>query len=444
VSKLALSALLLFAVVFGIHAISPVSVSGDSRWAVHVALSLWDEGNVELSEFRTRIEENEHYGIECVNRGVAVGLGDNAAGCVYRYYSHYPVGGPVLASPLFVALRAAAPLASGIGTGRPALKAILAGDLIAAHGAAEIIVASIFVAATSVLLLLIARRFLSLPYAVLIPLIFAFATPAWSTVSRAFWQHTPSIFLITATIWLFLQAERREWRVSFAGFLVALSYAVRPTNAVFVLVVTLCVLVRHRRWFLAYIGAAVPVALVFFFYNWSTYAELLSPYYSQRPYGFEAGAFARSAAANLISPARGLFIYMPAALFSIYGAWLVWKRNALPPVARYLSVWVILHWLAVSSFLSFWWAGFSYGPRFFSDTLPVLMLLLIPVLRKIEDKPRSNAWLASALAVCVLFGAWIHWRGAWRIAVHQWNTIPVSVDLRPERVWDWSDPPFLR
>jgi hypothetical protein len=440
----AVSATLLFLLVFLAHSISPVSLSGDSRWTVHVALSLWDEGDLDLDEYGREIEAARHYGIECVERGVAVALGTHAQGCNFNYYSHYPVAGPVLASPLIVGIRKLGAWIPDLHTGRPALNNILTGDVIAAYAATEVIVASAFVAATAVVLLFIALRFLPLRYAMIIPLIFAFSTPAWSTASRAFWQHTPSMLLISIVVLLLLEAERRPWCAAIAGVPVALSYLVRPTNAVFVIVITTYLLLRERRQFVPYVAAAAPVALLFAAYNWSIYHSLLSPYYRQGPPALNLSAYANAAAANLISPARGLFVFLPVTFLSIYGVWLSWKRNALPPIVRYLSVWLVLHWLTVSSFVLFWWAGFSYGPRFFTDTLPVLMVLLIPVLAAIEARPRANAGLALVLSVCVAFGLWVHSKGAWRIAVHSWNLQPLSVDLHPQRVWDWSDPPFLR
>jgi hypothetical protein len=45
----------------------------------------------------------------------------------------------------------------------------------------------------------------------------------------------------------------------------------------------------------------------------------------------------------------------------------------------------------------------------------------------------------------VLLGlsVWIHWRGANSIATAWWNVSPVSLDVAPGRVWDWSQPQFL-
>jgi hypothetical protein len=98
----------------------------------------------------------------------------------------------------------------------------------------------------------------------------------------------------------------------------------------------------------------------------------------------------------------------------------------------------------VSLYVSFWWGGYSYGPRLTSDLTPVLIFFLIRVLEAWRGsdwrwRPRQMLFVV-ALAASLL----IHAHGALSFAPHTWNTIPVSVDLRPERVWNWRDPHFLR
>ena len=47
-----------------------------------------------------------------------------------------------------------------------------------------------------------------------------------------------------------------------------------------------------------------------------------------------------------------------------------------------------------------WWAGHSYGPRFFADVLPYLMCFLIPVVGRMEAARGSRR-----IALAVLLGA---------------------------------------
>jgi len=52
----------------------------------------------------------------------------------------------------------------------------------------------------------------------------------------------------------------------------------------------------------------------------------------------------------------------------------------------------------------------------------------------------------SVVAFAILLGVsgFIHSRGARTMDVYLWNVSPANVDQNPARLWDWSDPQFLR
>jgi hypothetical protein len=238
-----------------------------------------------------------------------------------------------------------------------------------------------------------------------------------------------------------LQAEECPARVAWTGLLVALAYAVRPTNALLVIVFTAYVAVRHRAFLWRYLVAAAPVAILFLGYNFSIYHAPFSSYYQTGPKGFlptNRGTMAMALAANLISPSRGLLVYTP--VFSA-AIWNMLRREWKTPLSGWLAGLVLAHWLVISAQTESWWAGHSFGPRFFTDMTPVFVLFLIPFLSRWDRLSRTAriAFLAAALA-----GAVIHFRGGWSAAVYRWNVQPANVDAHPNRVWDWSDPQFLR
>jgi hypothetical protein len=68
------------------------------------------------------------------------------------------------------------------------------------------------------------------------------------------------------------------------------------------------------------------------------------------------------------------------------------------------------------------------------------MLRRAPALLAVQRR-RS---LGAAYIFLTAIRFFINPRGALSIDVHHWNTTPVSVDPDPARVWDWTDPPFLR
>lgn len=438
-----------FAAVLAAHALSPVLTSGDSRWTVLVALSLLERGDTNLDEYLDLVRESGYYGVECVQDGGAVrgpAIGDCAGGHLYNWY---PIGVPLLAAPIVAGLRGAlgvlAPALQRWSTSgrKPILDALLRGDLVGGRAAVEMIAASLLVALAAAVLSLTARNFLPAWQAAGLAFLFAFATPAWSTASRALYQHGPSMLLIAVTVHLLVAAQRRPRLAALAGLPAAFAYVVRPTNLLLVAAVAAYVLHRHRRQFPAFAACAALVAGAFVAYNLSAFGSLLPSYYRLRPPPPDWRVF-EALAGNGISPSRGLLVFTPVFLFSIAGAAMALRQGWLRPLPAYLAGWAAAHLVAVSLYVSFWWGGYSYGPRLTSDLTPVLVLFLVPVL----EAWRRTGWRWRPAQVLFLLSLaaslFIHGHGALSFAPHTWNTVPVSVDSKPERVWDWRDPQFLR
>src|SRR6185503_16257358 len=121
---------------------------------------------------------------------------------------------------------------------------------------------------------------------------------------------------------------------------------------------------------------------VFFIGNWSIYHRLFSDY--QTSMAVSMPDFSRgleALACNLISPARGLLVFTPVFLFSIVS---LANRSWTSPLAPWLTALTLAHFLLVSFFTTFWWAGHAYGPRYLSDIIPILVLGLIPALQRWE------------------------------------------------------------
>ena len=434
--------MLLFIGVFLFSGLSPVGTSFDSRWTVYQAVSLWRHGNLTLDDYVPLLENSEFYGVYCVDDRGRI---SRRLECSGHWYSAYPIGGPVLTAPLVLAeigiLRAFSPIFRSLHPTDPTLNGFLRGDFSAGHALIEMEAASFLLAATAVMVYAVARRFLPSRRAVWLAILFAAATPAYSVAGRGLWQHTPSMLLLSIVIYLLIKAEDRPILAAWAGLPVALSYTVRPTGSLFVLTFTTYVALRFRSYFIRYLVAAAPVAVAFLAVNLSIYHRFLSPYYRQQP-EFDRphywSEFGKAVAGNLISPGRGLLVYTPVFGFAI--ACMLWSKWK-PPLATWLAGLAGLHWLVISSFVSFWWGGMCYGSRFFTDLTPVLALFLIPIFADWERLGRATRVGFIALA---LMGLGMNLRGGWSSAVYQWSIEPNSIDQHPERNWDWSDPPFLR
>jgi len=326
------------------------------------------------------------------------------------------------------------------------------------------------VAAATVVVYFIALRVLRLHpatrrrrWAVAVALAFALATPAWSTASRAMWQHGPSMLCIAVGLLFALRAQagQRGWMGMGAAF--AASYAMRPTDSIVIIVIAGWVLLAQRRHLVAVVAGAVPPLAILVAVNLAVYHQPLSPYYTGGQAFDVSGTMAVALAGNLVSPARGLFIFCPLVVLSVIGVVVKWRAGELTAFWRALAVIPVLHWIVISAF-KHWWGGDSFGPRFFTDIMPVLVVLALPAVEVLArwmapSATRSRAGPAEAAApprlrwrralvaltlVALVWSVGVNAQGAILRSAWCWNSEPTQVDAHPSKLWDWSDPQFAR
>jgi hypothetical protein len=398
---------LVFAVVCATHALG-ITTSYDSIWSIPTARSLLREGNANLDEYRAALESRRFYAIEWIDG---------------HAYSMFPIGASLLALP-------AVAIVDAVGVR-------------ARDSAVEHAVAAIIVALAAVFVYLLGRRSLDVAGALLLAFIFAFCTAAWSTASRALWQHGPSMLMLTLALWLMLGARERPWLVQLAALPLAFAYVIRPTNAIAIAALSAVVLVQHRRYALPYLLWGLVVAVPFLLYALTVHHAWLPRYYAASRVG-HTGTFVEALLGTLVSPGRGLFVFSPVFLLSVYGAWRVLRRGGGALLDGALAATIALHWLAVAAF-PVWWGGHSFGYRLLSDMVPYLTYFLIPVIAALPGLPRPRrAACTAGFAALVAVSFAINAQGAHVRAVYNWNSLPVNVDEQPSRVWDWRDPQFLR
>lgn len=428
-------ALLLGLAVFLVHTASPVVVSGDSRWNVFLALSAIHHGDLDLDEYAARVDASGQYAVQRPDGHIR---------------ALYPPGTVLLAVPevagLELTLHVLHPLLEPLArqTASPPRAALLRGDLERAALPVELLLASLWMAVAAVLVFRVGLAFTDPGPSLAVALVFAFASPAWSTGSRALGMQAADILLLSAAFLCAALAERRTAWWAAAGAVLSFGFYTRPTNAIPAAVFALWALWSGRRAFVWLVAGALPVAVVFTVRNLAVFGAVLEPY--ARPEGAPQGAlrgpseWGTALAGHLVSPARGLFVYAPILLAAAPG-FLVWWRT---PGRR---AWAVapaaicgLHYLLISSF-SIWWGGYSNGPRLFADVLPAFVVLLVPFFGRWGRWPRAVRGLAMAAVVAgVLINGWT----AWSPAPAAWNFVPNDVNQHTERIWDWADAPFLR
>ncbi len=412
-----------FLLIFFVYVISPVTTSTDSHWTLYVSASILSEHNLDLNEYERFIAKDD-YRILRWNGHI---------------YSYFPIGTPLLATPAVWIIDRLFPLRYSTDF----LTYLQENPPNSFTDNIEKWIASAIVAASAFFLYLLARQEIGKWPSIFLVLIFAFSTSMYSTATRALWQNGPSALCIVLAIYLLKQAGRSPAYLLWTGFVLAFAYLVRPTNSIAILFFSLYILVNHRRALLPYVaGIGIPLG-IFIVFSLITYHLILPPYYlPQRLMG--NSTFAEALLGDLVSPARGLLVFSPVIIFSIYGIILKLKQSRPPwkNIDAYLAGILVAHWLAIASFRP-WYGGWSIGPRFFSDMLPIFAYFLIPLFKSDYLASMQFTWKALFVAT-VAFGIFVNAWCSISPAPMLWNKEPEIVSKAPQRLWDWSDIQFLR
>lgn len=414
--------ILIFLIVFSTHFFSKVSYITDSRWTLHSAWAIVHQHNLQLDRFKPAIEQNNYYAIE------------EQSGHLYYIF---PPGTPLLCAPLLAVLEVLAEEVFYIDI-LPLLEESYSGGM-------ELFLAAFFVALSAVFLYLILRQWkISSWLTFFCVIFFAYGTSVWSTASRGLFAHGPSIFTILFGIWSLAKSGKNHLWLFVAGLLFGFSYIVRPTNSISLIVFGLYVLWTYRlnSWRF-YVTAGMVLAL-FFVYNHHVYNSFFSPYFSPDRVNNSPSFFA-GLCGNLFSPSRGLFTTSPMFVLIPVLILLQFKdiRNHAFSYAL-LSI-VVLHVYIISS-LDNWTAGWCFGSRFCSEIIPHLTLLLALLLHSFFETQRSSVRKTAfiTLGVLLLASCYINYQGANNPKTFEWNYSPSNIDENRGRVWDWSDPQFMR
>jgi len=369
--------------------------AGDTLPARYLPLILWHDGTLEL-DANARLVAHGHSMIPDWNRNRTAG----ADGKVnyfepWAYWmvrtrqnqlaSLYPVVTPLLVAPLYLP---AVVWLNKHGWEQPQI------DRVAVL--MEKISASFLATLASVLMFLVLRRDGS-RWSFPLAMVFALGTNTWMISSQALWQHGAGELLIALAL-LLVGATASPMRTTLLGAVCVFMAANRPPDAMVAGAIVLVIIWSRRRnalWLLA--GAAVPLAALL--------------YYNLNFIGHVAGGYGMAPTKNffqlnlsglaglLVSPARGLLVFSPFLVFVPAG--LIQRLRA--PSSRGLAV--ALSFAVAAQFLLYsqadWRAGVSWGPRWLTDLLPILVWMLAPVPLILRLVTRGLLILAMAASVGV-------------------------------------------
>lgn len=434
----------LFVVVLVIHTLSRNPQVGDSRLSPLVAWRFFTHLDLHLESYPNAVL-------------VPGGVQDYVSvdGHLLPFFPWPPMLLAAPADAVYLLLNPGSTIAEALAAGR--------GGLI------EVTTAAVLVAVAAVLVMravLDRNPQLSTRCALVCALVFAFGTSAWSVGSRALWQQTVSmVCLLVAVLALHrlqrdrlqrdrlqrdrLQRDRlqggRRWAL-LLGLALGAAVVVRPTNAVFVILVGVLLLWRYRSSILLVALGAIVVLGPFLLFSALQYGSVLPPYYLPSRLSDPARySFWESLGVNLISPSRGLIFYDAVLLLAAAGLILRWRSRTFSSMDGLLAATVVGQLVVIAGYGST--HGFTYGPRLMLDIVPFLVLLAAPVIAfvpfPVGDGRRWSIGSVAVVAVLV-WSFFVSATGGVLYASACWNTTPVSVDVDPGRVWDWSDPQFLR
>jgi len=350
----------------------------------------------------------------------------------YRWYvqerrghlvSFYPLGPALLALPVYV------PAWLGLAaTGRGGHEALF--------GASEELekVAACMLAALAVALsYLTARRRLPAAAAAWAALGLGLGTSLWATASQMLWQHGPVALSLAAGIFFLTAPGETRRSAALAGFALALAALSRPVAGVFWLAGLASLLAGSGPWpprwqrAAAFVAAGAPLLAAAAVYNLFYYGSLLGGY-SLALGSFRPAGFAVRAAGLLASPNRGLLIFTPIAVVGIAGIARALRRPRRDPLLSALGLAALVYFLAIASYRD-WTAGYSFGPRYLVDVLPVLFLGALGELTRLSRAGRTVLGLALAWS----FLAQVN--GAFCYPASHWNDRMSG--HTEQAAWDW-------
>ena len=425
--------LLLLVIVFTVYITGPNVTNFDSYLAMPTAVSLVCSGDLDLDEFPYE-EVTRHYGRLTLNG---------------HHYDRYPWPVALLLVPAVVvgdALHAV-----GVGPGADGM--VEQNEM----ATAQLVTASLITALAAVVVYQLTLEQLGEQclrrrrIALAVSLAFAFATPAWSTSSRAVLQHGPSMLALALALLLALRLRRssRPGRTAaLLGATLTAAYAFRPSNAVPAGLLFFWVLACHRRQAFAFMGGAIAVAAPWVAVNVASYGEALPPYYSASRVSLHPD-YLEAILANIFSPARGLLVFAPIVLLVVPAIVLSLRRKRFVGLDLAVAAAVVVHLFVVSAQNEGWWAGHAFGPRFFADVLPLLAYLAVPAAAALWDdftatpRPRLATAMVALTGLALAWGVLVHAQGAYLRATNCWNAVPNDIDQHPERVWSLREPQFL-
>jgi hypothetical protein len=205
----------------------------------------------------------------------------------------------------------------------------------------------------------------------------------WVVASQAPWEHGPAAFMLTLAMVLLTPRPVSRVRLVLAGLATGMVVCCRSLDLIFAIALLLAVAFERPRSLLWFLPGPILLGVALITYNYWFFQSIigglveLESLHGIRHHqtGTWSGQLLSGLAGTLLSPNRGLFVFC---------SWVPVTLMALPATARRVRAWPLGIWvsgallvnLLVLSKYSVWWAGHTFGPRYWIDATPILAVYL--------------------------------------------------------------------
>ena len=389
-------------------------VSSDPRCSLMVSQSILENGTIKIDSLNKQTETrlacaHEHNG---------------------HYYDYFPLGTPVLSLPAVLAARV-----MGFDMARLSDNASLQKFMV------TFIVPVIFV-----IIFLMGRLYVPAWTALVISVISVLGSSLVSTLGTALWSQCIATLLNALVLLVVVRhdAGNKQANPYLLGMLLFLSYLTRPTACMFIIMVFAYFFHKERKVLIRTAAFSFLLQLGFVAFSYYEYAQALPPYYLGRLHSHTS--FFTALYGLLLSPSRGLFVFSP---FLIVVTFLVvyLRRIIRTNTLLFLLVlWSLAHVLMTTRFAP-WWAGWSFGARIFTESLPAWILLSFILWKEFASRI-TNAWKTRAVAATYLVLGLIAilintGQGLYNPWTQLWNNCIDDFDRPESALFSWKTPQVL-
>jgi len=304
------------------------------------------------------------------------------------------------------------------------------------------VASALIVALTAVAIHRLLRQLGVGPMAVPATLAVALGSDLWVVASQAPWEHGSAALMLTLSLILLTPRPLNKARLFLGGATTAMMVCCRQIDLVFAIALLLRVIFERPRALLWFLPAPLVLGSALIASNWAFFGSVAGGHTeleSLHPTlhglnGIWSGDIVDGFTGTLFSPNRGLLVFCP---------WIVVALGTLPAIWGRLRAWSLGTWLIgalvadllVLSKYSVWWGGHTFGPRYWTDAIPIFAVLLGFGLDWAWTRCRPVAFV---FGITILTAIGIQVIGAFCFP-SSWNVSPADVDRHHDRVWDWSD-----